>query len=134
MVTGMRLRTATITAVYHKALKLSNTARQGSTVGEMVNLMSIDAQVSLINDRLIFFVKTLVENHGTDGIFPHDVVGTTANCNRNILVVATGWRSFTGWARSDGADDPHQRCNCEEGQDAARGPDADQGCSREGDQ
>ncbi|KAI0230542.1 Multidrug resistance-associated protein 1 [Lamellibrachia satsuma] len=41
---GMRVRTAIIAAVYRKALKLSNTARQSSTVGEIVNLMSVDAQ------------------------------------------------------------------------------------------
>ncbi|XP_049426792.1 multidrug resistance-associated protein 1 isoform X3 [Epinephelus fuscoguttatus] len=43
-VTGMRLRTAIIGAVYRKALLISNAARHTSTVGEMVNLMSVDAQ------------------------------------------------------------------------------------------
>ncbi|KAL5018705.1 hypothetical protein ScPMuIL_004427, partial [Solemya velum] len=43
-VLGMRLRTAIVTAVYQKMLKLSNTARKKSTVGEIVNLMSVDAQ------------------------------------------------------------------------------------------
>ncbi|XP_064611716.1 multidrug resistance-associated protein 1-like isoform X1 [Liolophura sinensis] len=41
---GMRLRTAIIAAVYNKALLLSNSARKSSTVGEIVNLMSVDAQ------------------------------------------------------------------------------------------
>lgn len=41
---GMRLRSAVIGAVYRKALVLSASARQTSTVGEIVNLMSIDAQ------------------------------------------------------------------------------------------
>ncbi|CAL8268963.1 unnamed protein product, partial [Boreogadus saida] len=43
-VTGMRLRTAVIGTVYRKALVISNTARRTSTVGEIVNLMSVDAQ------------------------------------------------------------------------------------------
>ncbi|WAQ96711.1 MRP1-like protein, partial [Mya arenaria] len=43
-VVGMRLRTAIIGSVYEKMLKLSNTARRSSTVGEIVNLMSVDAQ------------------------------------------------------------------------------------------
>lgn len=43
-VTGMRLRTAIIGAVYRKALVITNAARHTSTVGEMVNLMSVDAQ------------------------------------------------------------------------------------------
>uniref|UniRef100_A0A673A259 Multidrug resistance-associated protein 1 n=1 Tax=Sphaeramia orbicularis TaxID=375764 RepID=A0A673A259_9TELE len=43
-VSGMRLRTAVIGAVYRKALVISNAARRTSTVGEIVNLMSVDAQ------------------------------------------------------------------------------------------
>jgi ATP-binding cassette subfamily C (CFTR/MRP) protein 1 len=43
-IVGMRVRTAVISAVYRKALKLSNAARKDSTVGEIVNLMSVDAQ------------------------------------------------------------------------------------------
>lgn len=43
-VSGMRLRSAIIGAVYRKALVISSAARRTSTVGEMVNLMSVDAQ------------------------------------------------------------------------------------------
>ncbi|KAF5894747.1 multidrug resistance-associated protein 1, partial [Clarias magur] len=43
-VTGMRLRTAVVGAVYRKALVITNAARRTSTVGEIVNLMSVDAQ------------------------------------------------------------------------------------------
>uniref|UniRef100_UPI00398E4C36 multidrug resistance-associated protein 1 n=1 Tax=Pristiophorus japonicus TaxID=55135 RepID=UPI00398E4C36 len=43
-VSGMRLKTAIIGAVYRKALVISNAARKTSTVGEIVNLMSVDAQ------------------------------------------------------------------------------------------
>ncbi|KAJ3092332.1 hypothetical protein HK102_008482 [Quaeritorhiza haematococci] len=43
LVTGMRLKSAIVTAIYRKALVLSNTSRQSSTVGEIVNLMSVDA-------------------------------------------------------------------------------------------
>ncbi|KAF6030470.1 ABCC1 [Bugula neritina] len=41
---GMRLRATICASVYNKALKLSPTARKESTVGEIVNLMSVDAQ------------------------------------------------------------------------------------------
>ncbi|XP_041363039.1 multidrug resistance-associated protein 1-like isoform X2 [Gigantopelta aegis] len=44
LVLGMRLRTVIIAAVYRKTLKLSSSARKKSTMGEIVNLMSVDAQ------------------------------------------------------------------------------------------
>ncbi|KAL0984010.1 hypothetical protein UPYG_G00135860 [Umbra pygmaea] len=43
-VTGMRLRTAIIGAIYRKSLVITNAAKRKSTVGEIVNLMSVDAQ------------------------------------------------------------------------------------------
>lgn len=41
---GMRIRTALTSAIYRKSLRISNAARKESTVGEIVNLMSVDAQ------------------------------------------------------------------------------------------
>lgn len=41
---ALRIRTAIIGAVYKKAMMLSNSARKESTVGEIVNLMAVDAQ------------------------------------------------------------------------------------------
>ncbi|XP_037958175.1 multidrug resistance-associated protein 1 isoform X4 [Teleopsis dalmanni] len=43
-VVGLRIRTALINAIYRKALVISNTTRKESTVGEIVNLMAVDAQ------------------------------------------------------------------------------------------
>uniref|UniRef100_A0A8D1CZB5 Multidrug resistance-associated protein 1 n=1 Tax=Sus scrofa TaxID=9823 RepID=A0A8D1CZB5_PIG len=43
-VSGMRIKSAVIGAVYRKALVITNSARKSSTVGEIVNLMSVDAQ------------------------------------------------------------------------------------------
>ncbi|XP_026315311.1 multidrug resistance-associated protein 1-like isoform X2 [Hyposmocoma kahamanoa] len=40
---GMRIKTAVTCAVYRKSLRMSCTARKESTIGEIVNLMSIDA-------------------------------------------------------------------------------------------
>nr|XP_019938699.1 PREDICTED: canalicular multispecific organic anion transporter 2-like isoform X1 [Paralichthys olivaceus] len=43
-VTGMNVRTAIIGAIYRKALVITNAAKRSTTVGEVVNLMSVDAQ------------------------------------------------------------------------------------------
>ncbi|XP_015151018.1 ATP-binding cassette sub-family C member 3 isoform X6 [Gallus gallus] len=43
-VTGMRLRTGIIGVIYRKSLVITNSAKRSSTVGEIVNLMSVDAQ------------------------------------------------------------------------------------------
>ncbi|XP_048236908.1 multidrug resistance-associated protein 1-like isoform X1 [Haliotis rufescens] len=44
MTLGMRIKSAVISAVYKKALTISSDARKKSTVGEIVNLMSVDCQ------------------------------------------------------------------------------------------
>ncbi|XP_049823779.1 multidrug resistance-associated protein 1 isoform X4 [Aethina tumida] len=43
-IVGMRIRTALVATIYKKALKISNAARKQTTVGEIVNLMAVDAQ------------------------------------------------------------------------------------------
>ncbi|KAF3854047.1 hypothetical protein F7725_014735 [Dissostichus mawsoni] len=43
-ITGMNVRTAVIGAIYRKSLVITNAAKRSSTVGEVVNLMSVDAQ------------------------------------------------------------------------------------------
>ncbi|XP_043820736.1 ATP-binding cassette sub-family C member 3 [Dromiciops gliroides] len=43
-VTGIRLRSGITGIIYRKALVITNSAKRSSTVGEIVNLMSVDAQ------------------------------------------------------------------------------------------
>ncbi|XP_055920592.1 multidrug resistance-associated protein 1-like [Eupeodes corollae] len=43
-IVGLRTRTALVNSIYRKALVISNSAKKESTVGEIVNLMSVDAQ------------------------------------------------------------------------------------------
>jgi ABC transporter transmembrane region len=53
---GLKIRTAVVVAVYEKALKLAAGERQTRTVGEITNLMSIDAnrlQGKCIHDWLV---------------------------------------------------------------------------------
>lgn len=41
---GFRIRTGLVSAIYRKALRISSSAKKDSTVGEVVNLMAVDAQ------------------------------------------------------------------------------------------
>lgn len=41
---GQKIRSTITVTVYNKAFRLSNRAKQGATVGEMVNLQAIDSQ------------------------------------------------------------------------------------------
>ncbi|KAF9927473.1 hypothetical protein FBU30_003229 [Linnemannia zychae] len=50
---GVEARTALIAMIYRKSLKLSSAAKQKSTVGEITNHMSVDAE--RWNDALTFF-------------------------------------------------------------------------------
>jgi ATP-binding cassette subfamily C (CFTR/MRP) protein 1 len=43
---GMNMRSCVIVAVYNKALRLSVTAKQNNSVGEIVNIMSTGASLS----------------------------------------------------------------------------------------
>ncbi|XP_008059021.2 canalicular multispecific organic anion transporter 2, partial [Carlito syrichta] len=43
-VTGLRIRTGIIGVIYRKALVITNAVKRASTVGEIVNLMSVDGQ------------------------------------------------------------------------------------------
>ncbi len=43
-IVGMNLRTALISAIYRKSLRMTGASRKESTVGEIVNLMSVDVQ------------------------------------------------------------------------------------------
>ncbi|CAG5119470.1 unnamed protein product, partial [Candidula unifasciata] len=41
---GMRMKSVLTTAIYNKAMRINNEAKRKSTVGDIVNLMSVDAQ------------------------------------------------------------------------------------------
>jgi ATP-binding cassette, subfamily C (CFTR/MRP), member 1 len=43
-VVGFRIRSALISAIYRKSLRISSSAKKDTTVGEIVNLMAVDAQ------------------------------------------------------------------------------------------
>ncbi|KAK2533375.1 Abcc6 [Columba guinea] len=56
LVLGLRLKTAVTGLVYRKILLMSNTSRKAATVGEIVNLISVDVQKLM--DLIIYFNGT----------------------------------------------------------------------------
>lgn len=69
-IVGLRIRTALISAVYRKALIMSNSSRKESTVGEIVNLMAgelfifdeSNAHDNIIIGKTIVHLKQLMRN------------------------------------------------------------------------
>lgn len=59
---GYRIRTALISAIYRKSLTISNAEKKNTTVGEIVNLMAVDAQrfFELINYLHILWAGPMV--------------------------------------------------------------------------
>ncbi|KAG4077224.1 hypothetical protein HA402_005279 [Bradysia odoriphaga] len=51
--TGIRIKTGLISAIYRKALRISISTKKDTTVGEIVNLMSVDAQ--RFNEMINYF-------------------------------------------------------------------------------
>ncbi|NXC56136.1 MRP6 protein, partial [Aleadryas rufinucha] len=56
LVLGLRLRTAVTGLVYRKILVLSNASRKAATIGEIVNLVSVDVQKLM--DLIVYFNGT----------------------------------------------------------------------------
>mmetsp|Transcript_6430 Transcript_6430/g.9093 ORF Transcript_6430/g.9093 Transcript_6430/m.9093 type:complete len:1412 (+) Transcript_6430:44-4279(+) len=78
---GYQAKAAVSTAVYSKALRLSSAERQGTTLGELVNLMQVDAT------KIEMFVPQI--HVLWDGLF--QIIGYMA-----ILYNLIGWPCFAG--------------------------------------
>ena len=75
---GLRIRTATVGAMYRKALRLSNTARKESTVGEIVNLMAVDAQHLMDLTSFLHMLWSCPLQIGLALYFLYDLLGCSA--------------------------------------------------------
>ena len=49
---AMKVRTCLNSVIYRKSLKLSNTARKESTVGQIVNLMQLDVSMIMVRYKI----------------------------------------------------------------------------------
>ncbi|EDV20618.1 uncharacterized protein TRIADDRAFT_60846 [Trichoplax adhaerens] len=87
LVTGMRIRSGVIWAVYRKALVLSNSARKKSTVGEIVNLMSVDAQRFMDLMTFLHIIWSAPFQIAVSMYFLWDILGPSVMAGLAVLIL-----------------------------------------------
>ncbi|CAG0921145.1 unnamed protein product, partial [Notodromas monacha] len=83
---GMRVKTCVIAALYRKALKMSNATRRQSTLGEIVNLMAVDAQRIMETTFVVDLVWTMPLVLGLTTTFLWLVMGPSALAGLLLLI------------------------------------------------
>ncbi|XP_063398260.1 multidrug resistance-associated protein 1-like isoform X1 [Mytilus trossulus] len=87
MTLGIRVKAALMAAVYRKALTLTSGARKESTVGEIVNLMSIDTQHVQDNINYLWALWSSPLQIGLCLYFLYQTVGASAFAGFGILIL-----------------------------------------------
>lgn len=86
-ITSIRMRSALISAVYKKSLKISQTSKQTSTVGEIVNLMSVDTErmgEMLIHLPLLFTCPIQI---GVAVYMMYNILGVSALIGLSVIII-----------------------------------------------
>lgn len=84
---GLRIRTALISAIYRKALIMSNSARKESTVGEIVNLMAVDAQRFMDLTAYINMIWSAPLQIGLALYFLWDILGPSVLAGLAVMII-----------------------------------------------
>ena len=86
---GMQLRTSLTSALYKKSLRLTPEARQESTVGEVVNLMSADVGHVVMLGQHINFLWSCPMQVGVATVAMYQILGWPALVGMASLLLAT---------------------------------------------
>lgn len=84
---GMRIRTALISAIYRKSLKLSSASRRFITIGKIVNLMAVDTQKfydTFVNLHIIWGGSLMI---GIAMFFLWQLLGIAAFAGLFVMIV-----------------------------------------------
>ncbi|XP_055548703.1 multidrug resistance-associated protein 1 isoform X7 [Wyeomyia smithii] len=84
---GLRIRTALISAIYRKALIISNSARKSTTVGEIVNLMAVDAQRFMDLTTYINMLWSAPLQIGLALFFLWDILGPSVLAGLAVMII-----------------------------------------------
>lgn len=87
MFVGLRIRTALVSAIYRKSLIMSNSARKESTVGEIVNLMAVDAQRFMDLTAYINMIWSAPLQIGLALYFLWDILGPSVLAGLAIMII-----------------------------------------------
>ncbi|KAJ7390651.1 Multidrug resistance-associated protein 1 [Desmophyllum pertusum] len=108
----MRVRSSVIGLLYEKALVLSNESRAKSTAGEIVNLMSVDAQRLMDVMTYINMIWSAPFQVGVSLYFLHRTMGWSIYVGLGVMVVFTPL-TFSGWQNGQQvADEANVRERC----------------------
>nr|QST14985.1 ABCC1-1 protein [Diaphanosoma celebensis] len=86
-VVGFQVRTAVVSAIYRKALTMSNSARKNSTVGEIVNLMAVDAQRLMDLTAYINLVWSSPLQIGLAIYFLYNILGVAVFAGLAVMIL-----------------------------------------------
>lgn len=128
---GLRIRTALVGSIYKKALRLSNAARKESTVGEIVNLMAVDAQRFMDLTTYINMLWSAPLQIGLALFFLWDLLGPSVLAGKHKLRAKIDWFELNAKIynfRFGGHDhfNPSQWRYCKQSQNSANSADEKQ--------
>uniref|UniRef100_A0A182NES5 ABC-type glutathione-S-conjugate transporter n=1 Tax=Anopheles dirus TaxID=7168 RepID=A0A182NES5_9DIPT len=86
---GFRIRTGLISAIYRKALRISSAAKKDTTVGEIVNLMAVDAQKFFELTSYLHVLWAALLIIGLCVFLLYDILGPAVFAGLGVMVLMT---------------------------------------------
>lgn len=84
---GFKIRSALISGIYRKAMRISNSAKKDSTVGEIVNLMAVDAHRFLELTSYLHFIWSGPLIMALALYFLYDLIGAAIFAGLGVLIL-----------------------------------------------
>ncbi|XP_066905603.1 multidrug resistance-associated protein 1 [Halyomorpha halys] len=94
LIVGLRTRTALISTIYRKSLKLSNAARRETTLGEIVNLMAVDSQSVMSSMNYINYLFLAPLQIGLALYFLWQELGPSVLAGLGVMLIMIPVNSF----------------------------------------
>lgn len=93
---GLHIRTVIIGVLYKKALTMSNSARKESTVGEIVNLMAVDAQRFMDLTTYINMLWSAPLQIGLASYFLWNILGPSVLAGLAVMIILIPVNGYIG--------------------------------------